>query len=112
MYSLKNSVNPPGVCIDNTKVKLSVYNYDPDQLSGSTDTACQIRETLHSHLFQSNCPMTGQPDWATILISYHGPKINWDHLLAYLVSFREHAEFHEQCVERIFMDIKRYCNIA
>tara|TARA_B100000530_G_scaffold336711_1_gene292331 strand:+ start:1292 stop:2053 length:762 start_codon:yes stop_codon:yes gene_type:complete len=106
---LKNSVNPPGVCIDNTKVKLSVYNYDPDQLSGSTDTACQIRETLHSHLFQSNCPMTGQPDWATILISYHGPKINWDHLLAYLVSFREHAEFHEQCVERIFMDIKRYC---
>ena len=106
---LKASVDLPGFCIDDTNVKLSIYNYDPSQLSGSIDTTCQIKETLHSHLFQSNCPVTGQPDWASILISYRGSKINWDGLLAYLVSFREHAEFHEQCVERIFMDIKRYC---
>jgi 7-cyano-7-deazaguanine reductase len=106
---LEPPVNLPGFCIDNTNAKLSIYNYDPDQLSGGIDHTRQAQETLYSHLFQSNCPMTGQPDWASILISYRGSKIKHDHLLAYLVSFREHAEFHEQCVERIFMDIKRYC---
>ena len=106
---LEPPINLPGSCIDNTNTKLSVYNYDPGQLSGGIDKTSQTQETLHSHLFQSNCPMTGQPDWASILISYRGSKIHPDHLLAYLVSFREHAEFHEQCVERIFMDIKRHC---
>src|SRR5690606_7238720 len=62
-------------------------------------------ETLASALLKSNCPVTGQPDWARVLIGYRGPRIDRAGLLRYLVSFRDHAEFHEQCVERIFTDL-------
>ena len=64
-----------------------------------------VEETLASALLKSNCPVTGQPDWAHVRISYRGPRIDRAGLLRYLVSFRDHAEFHEQCVERIFTDL-------
>jgi 7-cyano-7-deazaguanine reductase len=64
-----------------------------------------VRETLTSALLKSNCPVTGQPDWARVVIDYRGPRIDHEGLLRYLVSFREHCEFHEQCVERIFTDL-------
>ena len=64
-------------------------------------------ETLTSALLKSNCPVTGQPDWARVVIAYRGPKLDRAGLLRYLVSFRDHAEFHEQCVERIFSDLLR-----
>ena len=67
---------------------------------------------LRSALLKSNCPVTGQPDWADIDIAYRGPRIDRAALLRYLVSFRDHAEFHEQCVERIFMDIWARCKPA
>ena len=102
--------NLPGHCIDNTDIEISTYNYDANLLSNGIDKNNRAQETLHSHLFQSNCPMTGQPDWASILINYQGFKIKHNQLLAYLVSFREHAEFHKQCVERVFVDIKKKCN--
>ena len=66
-------------------------------------------ETLVSHLLKSNCPVTGQPDWAGVSIAYRGPRIDRAGLLRYLVSFRDHAEFHEQCVERIFIDLLAHC---
>jgi len=66
-------------------------------------------ETLSSHLLKSNCPVTGQPDWASVRIAYRGPRLDRAALLRYLVSFRDHCEFHEQCVERIFTDVLRQC---
>ena len=68
-----------------------------------------VEETLRSALLKSNCPVTGQPDWATVRIDYRGPRIDRAALLRYLVSFRDHAEFHEQCVERIFADLSARC---
>ena len=98
----------PGHCIDTVDVRIAGYDYDPALLSGSAAGA-PVDETLHSHLFKSNCPVTGQPDWASVLVRYRGARIRRDRLLAYLVSYRHHAEYHEQCVERIFMDIHRHC---
>ena len=66
-------------------------------------------ETLSSELLKSNCPVTGQPDWADVHIGYNGPRIDRAGLLRYLVSFRDHCEFHEQCVERIFVDVLARC---
>ena len=68
-----------------------------------------VEESLVSNLLKSNCPVTGQPDWASVQIRYSGPRIERAGLLRYLISFREHAEFHEQCVERIFVDVLRAC---
>ncbi len=68
-----------------------------------------VEESLRSALLKSNCPVTGQPDWATLHLHYRGPRIDRAGLLRYLVSFRDHAEFHEQCVERIFIDVLRHC---
>ena len=68
-----------------------------------------VKESLCSDLFKSNCPVTNQPDYASILIQYEGKKINHAGLLKYIVSYRNQTEFHEQCVERIFIDIKEMC---
>jgi 7-cyano-7-deazaguanine reductase len=68
-----------------------------------------VEETLTSALLKSNCPVTGQPDWASVSLRYRGPAIDREGLLRYLVSFRDHAEFHEQCVERIFHDVSQRC---
>lgn len=75
----------------------------------SCDSSDIVQETLSSALLKSNCPVTGQPDWASVHIAYHGPRIDPTGLLRYLVSFRDHAEFHEQCVERIFVDLQVRC---
>lgn len=64
---------------------------------------------LHSHLLKSNCPVTGQPDWASIVIHYRGRPLQRESLLRYLVAFRSHQDFHENCVERIFCDIAATC---
>ncbi len=76
----------------------------------SCDANTIVEETLSSALLKSNCPVTGQPDWASVRIAYHGPRIDPAGLLRYLVSFRDHAEFHEQCVERIFVDLQAHCH--
>ena len=68
-----------------------------------------VAETLHSGLLKSNCPVTAQPDWAQLRIAYRGPRIDRAGLLRYVVSFRDHADFHEQCVERIFVDLMARC---
>src|SRR5690606_8554041 len=73
------------------------------------DSADPVHEVLHSALLKSNCPVTGQPDWASLRIAYSGPRIDRAALLRYLVSFREHAGFHEQCVEQVFVDVLARC---
>ena len=99
----------PGDCIDDLDLDISRYSLDAALLAGSADFAQPVEETLHSHLLKSNCLVTRQPDWASVLIRYRGPKIDRTALLRYLISFRQHSEFHEQCVERIFVDLKRLC---
>jgi 7-cyano-7-deazaguanine reductase len=68
-----------------------------------------VEETLYSDLLKSNCLVTNQPDWGSVQIIYKGKQINHEGLLKYIISFRNHNEFHEQCIERIFIDIKNYC---
>ncbi len=99
----------PGRCIDDLDIAIDHYSLDPSILENSTDFEQQVEEELHSHLLKSNCLVTNQPDWGSVLIRYRGNKINPEALLRYLVSFRQHNEFHEQCVERIFVDLMRYC---
>ncbi len=96
-----------GESIDALPVEIESYGPpDAGQLGASGGDA---DETLVSDLLKSNCPVTGQPDWASIAIRYAGPRIDRAGLLRYLVSFRNHADFHEHCVERIYMDILRRC---
>ena len=82
------------------------YTVKPDLLKTHVDTA---DETLYTHLLKSNCLVTAQPDWGSMLIRYSGPRIDQAGLLRYIVSYRNHPEFHEQCVERCFWDIWQYC---
>lgn len=91
-----------------SSIKISKYDYDPDLLKTEQSDAI-VQEDLFSNLLKSNCLVTGQPDWGSIYIRYKGPKISHESLLKYIVSFRNHNEFHEMCVERIFCDIKRTC---
>lgn len=96
----------PGRCLDDLDIQTSSYLPDPDLLR--VDRHNIVDEVWHSHLLRTNCPVTDQPDWGSVLIHYQGPKIAPESLLAYLVSFRRHSDFHEQCVERIFCDLQQY----
>ncbi len=100
-----------GLNLDRLDVACTRYTPAPDLLTADADEA-PVTEVLTSHLLKSNCLVTGQPDWGSVQISYTGPPIDQEGLLQYLVSFRNHNEFHEQCVERIFMDIWRHCKPA
>ena len=99
----------PGRCIDELDVTIDAYHLDPALLANAADAQRPVVEELHSHLLKSNCLVTRQPDWGSVLVRYAGPRIDPAALLRYLISFREHNEFHEQCVERIFVDLLRYC---
>lgn len=95
----------PGLCIDELDVAISNYSQPSPELL-RCDQARVVEECLHSHLLKSNCPVTGQPDWGTVVVEYRGAALDHASLLTYLVSFRQHADFHEQCVERIFLDLQ------
>ncbi|MDR5749519.1 MULTISPECIES: NADPH-dependent 7-cyano-7-deazaguanine reductase QueF [unclassified Caballeronia] len=97
-----------GLSLDRLDLDTDVYSPDPSLLTAVHDEA-PVDETLFSNLLKSNCPVTGQPDWGSVQIRYYGGQIDHAGLLRYIVSFREHTGFHEQCVERIFMDIMREC---
>ncbi len=97
-----------GTLIDDIDVDITDYHPAPQHLR--VDEAAEAADdTLVSHLLKSNCLVTGQPDWGTVYIRYAGAPIDRAGLLRYIVSFREHNEFHEQCVERIFMDVLTRC---
>jgi len=97
-----------GLNLDRLDLECDIYQPTPSLL-GATAGEAPVTETLTSNLLKSNCLVTGQPDWASVRIAYSGPQINQAGLLRYLVSFRNHNEFHEQCVERIFMDVWQQC---
>jgi 7-cyano-7-deazaguanine reductase len=97
-----------GVNLDRLDIECTHYMPEPELLSAAFDEQ-PVEEVLVSNLLKSNCLVTGQPDWGAVQIRYAGPQIDQGGLLRYLVSFRNHNEFHEQCVERIFMDIRRRC---
>jgi 7-cyano-7-deazaguanine reductase len=97
-----------GLSLDRLDIECTRYTPAPDLLSAIRGEA-PVTEVLTSNLLKSNCLVTGQPDWGSVQIAYSGPEINQEGLLQYLVSFRNHHEFHEQCVERIFMDIWTRC---
>ncbi|MDR0224828.1 MAG: NADPH-dependent 7-cyano-7-deazaguanine reductase QueF [Burkholderiaceae bacterium] len=97
-----------GLLLDRLDVECTRYQPAPELLCAQHEEA-PVTETLVSHLLKSNCLVTGQPDWGSVQIRYSGAQIDQEGLLQYLVSFRNHNEFHEQCVERIFMDIWTRC---
>ncbi|MEO9654608.1 NADPH-dependent 7-cyano-7-deazaguanine reductase QueF [Marinomonas sp.] len=98
----------PDYCIDDLDIEVNDYHPSADLLTNDTHGQ-MVEERLVSHLLKSNCPVTNQPDWGSVFIEYSGRKIDHENLLKYIVSFREHTDFHEQCVERIFIDIMRQC---
>jgi 7-cyano-7-deazaguanine reductase len=103
---------PEGTCLDALEVACDHYEVEPALLrtasaGGQFDEI--VEELLYTDLFRSLCPVTGQPDWATVVICYQGARIDHAALLQYLVSFREHRDYHENCVERIFCDLQQYC---
>jgi len=102
--------NFSGECIDNLDIEIDNYQLTPALLTDlcSTET---VSETLHSHLLKSNCLINSQPDWASVEICYTGKQIDREKLLRYLISFRQHNEFHEQCVERIYCDLMKFGKI-
>ena len=96
-----------GDCIDEQDIEITSYEFNADWLKDCVSDEI-VEEKLVSHLLKSNCLITNQPDWGTLHIHYIGKKINHEKLLRYVVSFRQHNEFHEQCVERIFCDLMHY----
>jgi 7-cyano-7-deazaguanine reductase len=97
-----------GLSLDRLEIDCTQYTPAPELLSAAVGEQ-PVEEVLTSNLLKSNCLVTGQPDWGSVQVRYSGPQIEQGGLLRYLVSFRNHNEFHEQCVERIFMDIWRRC---
>jgi 7-cyano-7-deazaguanine reductase len=97
-----------GVNLDRLDIECTQYTPAPELLAAAFAEK-PVDEALVSNLLKSNCLVTGQPDWGSVQIRYSGPQIDQGGLLRYLVSFRNHNEFHEQCVERIFMDIWSRC---
>ncbi len=106
-YGERGLASDTGVLLDDIEVGCEHYEPEPSLLEA--DPRNTVEETLCSHLFKSNCPVTGQPDWASLTIDYRGPAMDREGLLRYLVSFRQHQDFHEHCVERIFADLMARC---
>ncbi|CAB3758029.1 NADPH-dependent 7-cyano-7-deazaguanine reductase QueF [Paraburkholderia humisilvae] len=97
-----------GLSLDRLDLDTDIYQPDPSLLKAAFDEA-PVEETLYSNLLKSNCPVTGQPDWGSVQIHYVGPQIDQAALLRYIISYRNHTGFHEQCVEKMFVDLVKAC---
>ncbi|MCB8888674.1 NADPH-dependent 7-cyano-7-deazaguanine reductase QueF [Vreelandella malpeensis] len=97
-------VRLPGECLDGLEIDIDDYTPSAAHLKAEGEI---VEQTLYSHLLKSNCPVTGQPDWGSVMIRYKGPRIDREGLLRYLIGFRQHQDFHEHCVEHIFTDLMR-----
>ena len=95
-------------CVDD--LPITVSQYEPDASLLAVEQGTNVEEALCSHLLKSNCPVTSQPDWASVIIRYKGTKIVPESFLAYVISFREHQDFHEHCVERMYVDLMNRFN--
>ena len=98
---------PAGECLD--VIELDEPGFAPDATNLRAARGTRVAEVLYSDLLKTNCPVTGQPDWATVVVDYCGPRIDRAGLLAYILSFRHHSDFHEHCVERMFCDL--WCQV-
>ena len=108
-YQQQQIAHFAGICIDQQDIVIDNYQFNADLLQNCVDDHSEkVEQTLVSHLLKSNCLITQQPDWGSVQIHYIGRAINQEKLLRYLISFRQHNEFHEQCVERIFCDLMHY----
>ncbi|EDJ91165.1 TPA: NADPH-dependent 7-cyano-7-deazaguanine reductase QueF [Haemophilus influenzae] len=107
VYDAQKIDHLQGDCIDEQDIEITSYEFNADWLKDCVSDEI-VEEKLVSHLLKSNCLITNQPDWGTLYIHYVGNKIDHQKLLRYVVSFRQHNEFHEQCVERIFCDLMHY----
>lgn len=107
VYDAQKINHLQGDCIDEQDIEITSYEFNANWLKDCVSNEI-VEEKLVSHLLKSNCLITNQPDWGTLHIHYVGKKINQEKLLRYVVSFRQHNEFHEQCVERIFCDLMHY----
>jgi 7-cyano-7-deazaguanine reductase len=96
-----------GDCLDD--VPVATWSGEPQAEQLQVQSGRIVEEVLYSHLLRSLCPVTGQPDWATVWLHYRGTALEHSSLLQYIIAYREHQEFHEQCVERMFCDITRRC---
>ena len=110
-FAAQKMAQPEGLSLDRLDTECTHYQPAPELLTADA-TQAPVTETLTSDLLKSNCLVTGQPDWGSVQITYTGAPIDQEGLLRYIVSFRNHNEFHEQCVERMFMDIARRCQPA
>ena len=106
-YTAQPIVALSGECIDELDIEIQDYAFNAELLKNCTGNN-MVEEMLVSHLLKSNCLITQQPDWGSLQIHYVGKQINHEQLLRYIISFRQHNEFHEQCVERIFCDLMQY----
>lgn len=102
-----NIARLPGILLDTEHVGCDIYDVDSGLLR--SDSKDVVQEDLYSHLLRSLCPVTNQPDSGSLLIAYAGPRIDRKGLLRYIVSYRKHSDFHESCVERIFVDVLERC---
>jgi len=108
-FTTESIHEPEELCIDNQSITVDTYEPDASLLEHSTGSKV-VKEALVTHLLKSNCPVTNQPDWASLHIAYHGPEIDHAAILRYVVSYRNHQGFHEQCVERLFVDLMTHCS--
>ena len=99
----------PGDCLDDLSIAIAKHSGGVDATSLRSDDQHTVEESLHTHLLRSLCPVTGQPDIGSLMIRYRGAAIDRAGLLRYVVSFRQHSDFHEACIERIFKDIQDRC---
>ena len=97
----------PGLCVD--ALEAENYCYTPDKQLLAMGPGQASHQCLYSHLLKSNCPVTGQPDWATLWIEYSGQEIRPESFLRYVVSFRQHQDYHENCVEKVYCDVMSVC---
>lgn len=107
-FCLEHIEEPGDICLDDQQIDIDCYQPNAGLLRADAQT--NISESVFSRLLKSNCPVTGQPDWASVHIQYTGKAIDHASLLRYIVSYREHEGFHEQCVEQIFCDIMQHCS--
>ncbi len=110
LYSPEDFSGPEhfsGTCVDDLDVSIDQYSLNPALLACGEASVTQ--SGLYSHLLKSNCPVTGQPDWASVWIEYSGRELIPESFLKYIVSYRQHQDFHENCVERIFCDLLARC---
>lgn len=101
---------PMGQCIDHLPINAQFDHPDANILSFDPDNIFVENELLYSDLLRSNCPVTHQPDWGTIFVQYKGKQVCHKSLLSYIISFRRHNGFHENCVEQIYADLWRQLN--